>query len=146
MTARQKDAAVAVMVVALAVGAAAAWMSVTSLVQSSDFLVYYLSGADLARGLGYLYNGMATAIRTPGYSVLLALAFSVGGISVATMLAVNLLLQGVTALLAYILGLKLTQRRWVAALIGAVVAVIPDRLYLVAKATPENLAAPCCSG
>ena len=146
MTPRQKDAAVAVMVVALAVGAAAAWMSLTSLLQSSDFLVYYLSGADLARGLGYLYNGMATAIRTPGYSVLLAMAFRVGGISVATMLVVNLLLQAVTAALAYILGLKLTQRRWVAALIGVVVAVIPDRLYLVAKATPENLAAPLLLG
>ncbi|WP_353226388.1 glycosyltransferase family 39 protein [Novosphingobium sp.] len=105
---------------------------------TSDADWYYSRAAMLSHGLGYLdAKGHATAFWPVGWPWLLSLAFRVGGVSVWTVGAINLIAAMATAWLTLDLGRRMTGSELAARTALLALAVYPNAILYVPLALTE---------
>jgi len=102
-----------------------------------DAFRYEFAARSLADGLGYIHtNGEPTAFWPPGYSLLLAAAYSVFGHHIVVAQLLNVALGTATVGLVYLLGRRLLGPT--PALVGAaVVAAFPSLVFFTAVTLSE---------
>lgn len=101
---------------------------------------YHLTATTLANGGGYLnpYAGHPTASWPPGYPLVLALAYRVGGAVPATAVVLNAAFGALTCLFVWRLALRLADAR-TAVLATALLAFFPSHVFFAALVLSETL-------
>lgn len=109
-----------------------------AVVPSSDADWYYGHAAMLAHGLGYLdQHGRPTAYWPVGWPWILSLAFRLGGVSIWTVGAINLVAAALTGWLTYDLGRRITGSEAAARAGLLALAVYPNAILYVPLALTE---------
>ena len=103
-----------------------------------DEFDYYEIADNLAHGRGFELAGMPTAFRPPAWPILLA-AFLAVGVPVSVLPMVSALLMIGAALIAALLGVRLTGNRW-GSVAGALVLLYPLNVYAAGTLYPQALA------
>jgi 4-amino-4-deoxy-L-arabinose transferase-like glycosyltransferase len=105
-----------------------------------DSVFYHLAARSVAETHSYTnpYSGLATAQWPPGYPIFLAGFYWLLGSSVETAKVVNAVLGAATALLVFVLALRLFDRRS-ARFAGLLSAVVPGQIFYASLVYSETL-------
>jgi 4-amino-4-deoxy-L-arabinose transferase-like glycosyltransferase len=121
------------------------WLILVQHGVARDSSFYYESAKSIAAGHGYSIFGHPTAFFPVGWPALLALAFAITGPSVWTILALNLILWSLIAVLVYLFGRRMGGRA--AGIVAAlIVASSPTLTLYVLRAYSEALFIPLLLG
>lgn len=112
----------------------------------SDSANYIEMARTLSEGLPMRDAGGNVAFFSPGYPMVLALAFEIAGAGLSTANAVNLTLGAVTTLVTYLLAKRATGDRVVALIAATAFAVLIPAVAGSAMVLKENLSVPLLVG
>ncbi|OFW82258.1 MAG: hypothetical protein A2201_05515 [Alicyclobacillus sp. RIFOXYA1_FULL_53_8] len=96
--------------------------------QSSDFLWYFREAVSIDQGHGYTFDGRPTAYWPVGYVYFLSLLFRTTGISLAAGLIANAILSVGIVVLVYMVTLRVTESRAVAAAAAIGYTLLPSQI------------------
>ncbi len=101
---------------------------------------YHRTATALAGGNGYLspFTALPTAAWPPGYPLVLALAYRVGGAAPTTAVVLNAVFGALTCVLVWRLGLALEGRR-TARVASVLIALFPSHVFFAALVLSETL-------
>jgi 4-amino-4-deoxy-L-arabinose transferase-like glycosyltransferase len=124
---------------AVALGLRIAWMLAFDPQPISDFSSYYRYAVSLINGQGYSVDGRSTAYFPPGYSAWLSGIFLIFGPSVFAAKCANVLLQGASLLLTYLIARRLFASEAVDRLALLIYALHPNSIAYAGLLASENL-------